>query len=167
MRVRKVTWQQRGRVSGARIECKDLTLGGLNGYSGVKCMSRKKTPPSYTEPGGPSIVETHSYRLSPFGPALRTHCYTGCVTSVTNIPAVRGRVQCDLCQLLLNPEQRDNWSGARIVRQQGSPFGTGAQQLGHFGVEFDVATRVAVRVVSRSGEVRGWRWWWRRVCGGR
>lgn len=34
-------------------------------------MSRKKTPPSYTEPGGPRIVETHSYRLSPFGPALQ------------------------------------------------------------------------------------------------
>lgn len=34
-------------------------------------MSRKKTPPSYTEPGGPRIVETHSYKLSPFGPALQ------------------------------------------------------------------------------------------------
>lgn len=34
-------------------------------------MSRKNTPPSYTDPGGPSIVEFHSYRLSPFGPALQ------------------------------------------------------------------------------------------------
>ena len=34
-------------------------------------MSRKKTPPSYTEPGGPRMVETHSKRLSPFGPALQ------------------------------------------------------------------------------------------------
>ena len=34
-------------------------------------MSRKKTPPSYTEPGGPRIVDTHSYKLSPFGPALQ------------------------------------------------------------------------------------------------
>lgn len=34
-------------------------------------MSRKKTPPSYTEPGGPNIVETHSYKLSPLGPALQ------------------------------------------------------------------------------------------------
>lgn len=46
-----------------------LTFGGLNGYSGEKCMSRKNTPPSYTEPGGPRIVDTHSYRLSPLGPA--------------------------------------------------------------------------------------------------
>lgn len=46
------------------------TLGGLNGYSGVKWISKKKTPPSYTEPGGPKIVLTHSYTLSPFGPAL-------------------------------------------------------------------------------------------------
>lgn len=34
-------------------------------------MSRKNTPPSYTEPGGPSIVDTHSYKLSPLGPALQ------------------------------------------------------------------------------------------------
>lgn len=34
-------------------------------------MSKKKTPPSYTEPGGPRIVLTHSYTLSPFGPALK------------------------------------------------------------------------------------------------
>lgn len=34
-------------------------------------MSRKNTPPSYTDPGGPNIVDTHSYRLSPFGPALQ------------------------------------------------------------------------------------------------
>lgn len=47
------------------------TLGGLKGYSAEKCMSRKKTPPSYTEPGGPRMVETHSYRLSPLGPALQ------------------------------------------------------------------------------------------------
>lgn len=47
------------------------TLGGLNGYSGVKWMSKKKTPPSYTEPGGPKIVLTHSNTLSPFGPALK------------------------------------------------------------------------------------------------
>lgn len=32
-------------------------------------MSKKNTPPSYTEPGGPRIVDTHSYKLSPFGPA--------------------------------------------------------------------------------------------------
>lgn len=52
------------------------TFGGLNGYSGEKCMSKKKTPPSYTEPGGPSIVETHSYKLSPFGPALNYESFT-------------------------------------------------------------------------------------------
>jgi len=34
-------------------------------------MSRKNTPPSYTDPGGPSMVDTHSYKLSPFGPALQ------------------------------------------------------------------------------------------------
>jgi hypothetical protein len=34
-------------------------------------MSKKNTPPSYTEPGGPKIVLTHSYTLSPFGPALK------------------------------------------------------------------------------------------------
>ena len=34
-------------------------------------MSRKNTPPSYTEPGGPRMVETHSKRLSPLGPALQ------------------------------------------------------------------------------------------------
>ena len=33
-------------------------------------MSRKKTPPSYTEPGGPKMVETQSKRLSPLGLAL-------------------------------------------------------------------------------------------------
>ena len=36
-----------------------------------KWISRKKTPPSYTDFGGPRIVEFHSYRLSPLGPALR------------------------------------------------------------------------------------------------
>jgi hypothetical protein len=34
-------------------------------------MSKKNTPPSYTDPGGPKIVDTHSYKLSPLGPALR------------------------------------------------------------------------------------------------
>ena len=34
-------------------------------------MSKKKTPPSYTDPGGPRIVLTHSKRLSPLGPALQ------------------------------------------------------------------------------------------------
>jgi len=34
-------------------------------------MSRKNTPPSYTEPGGPKMVDTHSYKLSPLGPALQ------------------------------------------------------------------------------------------------
>lgn len=53
------------------MRVRNVTLGGLNGYSGEKCMSRKNTPPSYTEPGGPKIVDTHSYRLSPFGPALQ------------------------------------------------------------------------------------------------
>ena len=53
------------------IRVRNVTLGGLKGYSGEKCMSRKKTPPSYGEPGGPSIVETHSYKLSPLGPALK------------------------------------------------------------------------------------------------
>jgi len=53
------------------MRVRKVTLGGLNGYSGLKCISRKKTPPSYTEPGGPRIVETHSYILSPFGPALQ------------------------------------------------------------------------------------------------
>lgn len=56
-------------------EVRLLTLGGLNGYSGVKCMSRKNIPPSYTDPGGPNIVETHSYKLSPFGPALKHIMY--------------------------------------------------------------------------------------------
>jgi hypothetical protein len=37
-----------------------LAFGGLKGYSGEKCISKKKTPPSYTEPGGPRIVDTHS-----------------------------------------------------------------------------------------------------------
>lgn len=37
-----------------------LTFGGLNGYSDEKWMSRKNTPPSYTEPGGPRMVDTHS-----------------------------------------------------------------------------------------------------------
>lgn len=32
-------------------------------------MSKKKTPPEYGEPPGPMIVDTHSYRLSPLGPA--------------------------------------------------------------------------------------------------
>ncbi len=50
----------------------NLTFGGLKGYSLVKCTSRKKTPPSYTDPGGPRIVDTHSYRLSPLGPALQS-----------------------------------------------------------------------------------------------
>lgn len=50
---------------------KNLTLGGLKGYSGEKWISKKNTPPSYTLPGGPSIVETHSYKESPFGPALQ------------------------------------------------------------------------------------------------
>lgn len=54
-----------------QIIFKNITLGGLNGYSGEKWISRKKTPPSYTEPGGPKIVDTHSYKLSPFGPALQ------------------------------------------------------------------------------------------------
>ena len=53
------------------IRVRKVTFGGLNGYSGEKCMSRKKTPPSYGEPGGPSIVDTHSYKLSPLGPALQ------------------------------------------------------------------------------------------------
>ena len=47
------------------------TLGGLKGYSAEKCMSRKNTPPSYTDPGGPRMVDTHSYKLSPLGPALQ------------------------------------------------------------------------------------------------
>ena len=47
------------------------TFGGLKGYSDEKWMSRKKTPPSYTDPGGPRMVDTHSYRLSPLGPALQ------------------------------------------------------------------------------------------------
>lgn len=34
-------------------------------------MSRKKTPPAYGDPPGPMMEETHSYRLSPFGPALQ------------------------------------------------------------------------------------------------
>ena len=58
------------------MRVRKVTLGGLKGYSGVKWMSRKKTPPSYGEPGGPRMVDTHSYRLSPLGPALPTHSYT-------------------------------------------------------------------------------------------
>lgn len=53
------------------IRVRKVTFGGLNGYSGEKWMSKKKTPPSYGEPGGPSIVDTHSYKLSPLGPALQ------------------------------------------------------------------------------------------------
>jgi len=34
-------------------------------------MSRKKTPLSYCDPGGPKIVDAHSYKLSPLGPALQ------------------------------------------------------------------------------------------------
>lgn len=37
-----------------------LTFGGLKGYSGVKVISRKNTPPSYTDPGGPRMVDLHS-----------------------------------------------------------------------------------------------------------
>ena len=36
-------------------------------------LSRKKTPFAYGEPDGPRIVETHSYKLSPFGPAEQLH----------------------------------------------------------------------------------------------
>lgn len=50
---------------------RNVTFGGLKGYSGLKWISRKKTPPSYTDPGGPKIVDTHSYKLSPLGPALQ------------------------------------------------------------------------------------------------
>lgn len=53
------------------MRVRNVTFGGLNGYSGEKCISKKKTPPSYTEPGGPKIVETHSYKFSFFGPALQ------------------------------------------------------------------------------------------------
>ena len=42
------------------IRVLNATFGGLKGYSGEKWMSRKKTPPSYAEPGGPRMVETHS-----------------------------------------------------------------------------------------------------------
>ena len=42
-----------------------VTRGGLKGYSGLKCMSKINTPPSYTDPGGPRIVLFHSNRLSP------------------------------------------------------------------------------------------------------
>ncbi len=48
-------------------------------------MSRKNTPPSYTEPGGPNIVEHHSYRLSPFGPALKIQKKKTDVRSVYNL----------------------------------------------------------------------------------
>lgn len=36
-----------------------LTFGGLKGYSGVKVISRKNTPPLYTDPG-PRMVDLHS-----------------------------------------------------------------------------------------------------------
>ncbi len=36
-------------------------------------MSKKKTPPSYGEPSGPNIVDTHSKMSSPFGPAEQLH----------------------------------------------------------------------------------------------
>lgn len=42
------------------MRVRNVTFGGLNGYSGEKWMSRKKTPPSYTDPGGPRMVDTHS-----------------------------------------------------------------------------------------------------------
>lgn len=45
-------------------------------------MSKKKTPPSYTEPFGPSIVDTHSYKLSPLGPALKADWYIHETTTV-------------------------------------------------------------------------------------
>jgi len=32
-------------------------------------MSRKNTPPAYGDPAGPMMEDTHSYRLSPLGPA--------------------------------------------------------------------------------------------------
>jgi hypothetical protein len=38
-----------------------------------KVISRKKTPPEYGEPEGPMMVETHSKRLSPLGPAEQLH----------------------------------------------------------------------------------------------
>lgn len=53
------------------MRVRNVTLGGLKGYSAEKWISRKNTPPSYTDPGGPRMVETHSYRLSPLGPALQ------------------------------------------------------------------------------------------------
>lgn len=36
-------------------------------------ISRKKTPSSYGDALGPRIVLTHSYRLSPLGPAVQLH----------------------------------------------------------------------------------------------
>lgn len=43
-----------------QILVRKVTLGGLNGQSGEKVMSRKNTPPSQTDPGGPNIVDLHS-----------------------------------------------------------------------------------------------------------
>ncbi len=40
---------------------------------GGSALSRKKTPFAYGEPEGPRIVDTHSYKLSPFGPAEQLH----------------------------------------------------------------------------------------------
>ena len=48
-------------------------------------MSRKNTPPSYTEPGGPRIVDTHSYKLSPLGPALKQYTMSYEVTFINYI----------------------------------------------------------------------------------
>ena len=50
-------------------------------------MSKKKTPPSYTDPGGPRIVDTHSYMLSPLGPALENEQFI-----LHSIKGVKNRV---------------------------------------------------------------------------
>ncbi len=42
-------------------------------HTAASALSRKKTPFAYGEPEGPRMVDTHSYKLSPFGPAEQLH----------------------------------------------------------------------------------------------
>ena len=70
-------------------------------------MSRKKTPPSYGEPGGPNIVDTHSYKLSPLGPALKIKLSNmeqkqNCVNWKLKVPAIWWWIKGDFSKLFLH-----------------------------------------------------------------
>jgi len=69
-------------------------------------MSRKYTPVAYGDPLGPMIVDTHSYKLSPLGPALKMkHLFSLCASIFGGkifvmrgvlVPAIAWRVQVNL-----------------------------------------------------------------------